>query len=67
MPPRSTRRRTVKVRVSRPEQPEARDEGPRLLPLPDPDRNTEHTGKLQHYINLADIALKAPRFDKGRR
>lgn len=67
MSPRPTRKRVAnKVKIARPEQPEARDEGPRLIPLPDADPNREHTGKLQHYINLADIALKTARQDKNR-
>lgn len=41
-----------------PEEPAARDEGPRLIPLPDGEPNQEHMGKIQHYMNLADVALK---------
>jgi len=44
------------VKVIRPNEAEARDEGPRLLPLR--DETPEHqSSKLQHYINLADQAL----------
>jgi hypothetical protein len=44
------------VKVIRPNNPEARDEGPRLLPLPGPP--SEHqTSKLQHYMKVADQAL----------
>ena len=39
----------------RPEQKEARDEGPRLLPLEDAKPSDS---RLQHYIKLADVALK---------
>jgi len=65
MPPRPSQRRIANIRTARPEQVEARDEGPKLIPLPDENPN-EHTGKLQHYINLADIALKTAGQDKGR-
>jgi CO dehydrogenase/acetyl-CoA synthase alpha subunit len=49
-----TRKRAVKV--IRPNKPEARDEGPRLLPLPE-DKPEHQNSKLQHYMNLADQAL----------
>jgi hypothetical protein len=64
--PQRPQKRPRKFRVARPGQLEARDEGPRLIPLPDERPNEEHTAKLQHYINLADIALKTPRADKAR-
>ncbi len=51
MPPKSKQR----VKVVRPHKPEARDEGPRLLPLP--DKMEQQDSKLQHYIKLADLAL----------
>jgi hypothetical protein len=44
------------VTVIRPNRPEARDEGPRLLPLPE-DKHEHQNSKLQHYMNLADQAL----------
>lgn len=44
------------VKVIRPNKPEARDEGPRLLPLP-AEQPEHQSSKLQHYINLADQAL----------
>ena len=43
------------MKVIRPNKPEARDEGPRLLPLPE-KVETQDT-KLQHYMKLADLAL----------
>ena len=49
-------RRKRAVKVIRPNKPEARDEGPRLLPLPD-DKPEHQNSKFQHYINLADQAL----------
>ena len=51
------------VKIVRPEQPESRDEGPRLLPLKEASSDDMHTAKLQHYIKLADIALKSPPAD----
>ena len=45
------------VKVIRPERKEARDEGPRLIPLEEKSFDQQGS-KLQHYINLADIALK---------
>lgn len=45
-----------RVQVIRSNKPEAHDEGPRLLPLPD---KVEHQDtKFQHYIKLADLALQ---------
>ena len=45
-----------RVQVIRPNKPEAHDEGPRLLPLPD---KLEHQDtKVQHYMKLADLALQ---------
>jgi hypothetical protein len=59
----STRSRG-KVRVVRPEQPEARDEGPRLIPLPEDQRGES---RVNHYITLANIALGiAPNDRSGR-
>jgi hypothetical protein len=43
------------VRYARPEEPIARDEGPRLLPLEEKNKSTE--SRLEHYTELADIAL----------
>lgn len=44
------------VKVIRPNKAEARDEGPRLLPLPE-QQSEQQGSKLQHYMNLADQAL----------
>jgi len=41
-------------------QPEARDEGPRLIPLADEEEKVQHAEKLSHYIKLADLALAHP-------
>ena len=54
-----TKKHTVKI--VRPDEPEARDEGPRLLPLHEREPDDMHSTKLKHYIKLADIALKSPR------
>lgn len=43
-----------RVKVIRLSKTEARDEGPRLLPL---DKLEQQDSKLQHYIKLADLAL----------
>jgi hypothetical protein len=47
--------RATDVEVFRPDQPEARDEGPRLLPLSEEQASNS---RLEHYIRLADIALR---------
>jgi len=50
--------------VVRPEQPEARDEGPRLIPLPEDQRGES---RVNHYITLANFALGiAPNDRSGR-
>ena len=41
-----------RVKVIRPNKPEARDEGPRLLPL---DKLEQQNSKLQHYVKLAGV------------
>ncbi len=46
-----------RVQVLRPNKPEAHDEGPRLLPLP--DKIEQHNTKIQHYMKLANLALRA--------
>jgi hypothetical protein len=45
------------VKILGPEHAEARDEGPRLIPLGKPSTD-QHSDKLQYYISLADIALR---------
>ena len=60
-------KRKANVRKVRPTHPEARDEGPRLIPL-DTKRNEQHFGRA---IELADIALglrqPAPKKSQPRR
>ena len=51
-----------RVKVIRPNKPAARDEGPRLLPLPE-EKPEQHNSKLQHYMILADIALGTKKND----
>jgi hypothetical protein len=44
-----------------PTEPDARDEGPRLIPL---DDRSKEPSRLEHYLELADTALgvkRAPR------
>ena len=48
-----------------PEKSEARDEGPRLIPLADEDEKVQHSDKLAHYMKLADKALARPLEDEG--
>jgi hypothetical protein len=47
--------KTFAVKIIPPTKPEARDEGPRLLPL---ERKPQPESKLEHYMSLANIALK---------
>ncbi len=47
-----------------PTKPEARDEGPRLIPLEDEDEKMQHAEKLRHYMRLADLALAHPADNK---
>jgi hypothetical protein len=51
------RKNKQRVQVIRPEEAEAHDEGPRLIPLP--EGIGQQNAKLQHYIKLADLALRA--------
>lgn len=52
-------RPSMRVKVLRPYKEEARDEGPRLIPLGTP-RHEMPSEKIEHYMKLADIALKLP-------
>jgi hypothetical protein len=58
-PKRATLSPTARVIKARPDQPEARDEGPRLLPLPERKQNFLE-GYSRKYLELADIAMKPP-------
>ena len=50
----------------RPDLP-PRAQGLRLIPPPSEESPTdERSEKLQHYMHLADIALKTPRAEKAR-
>lgn len=48
------KRTSKKVRRLPPTAPDARDEGPRLIPLED---RVSEPSRLEHYLDLADIAL----------
>jgi hypothetical protein len=48
----------VVVRLSS-SKPEARDEGPRLLPLNKPESQPGHFGAMDHYLDLADKVLRS--------
>ena len=52
-PPKRTRRAVAKLHASR---PEARDEGPHLLPLDSP-RTTEALAVADYHLMLADLVL----------
>lgn len=49
------RSKTASVRKLSPEQPAARDEGPRLIPLG--QNRDAGLGRIEHYLELADRAL----------
>jgi len=48
----------VVVRLSS-SKPEARDEGPRILPLDKPAQQPGHFGAMDHYLDLADQVLRS--------
>jgi hypothetical protein len=54
-PPQSRKKKLVKILS--PKNPEARDEGPRLIPLDDQDVPT--SSRLDYYLSLADKMLGA--------
>jgi hypothetical protein len=58
--PRAVKRRSARIntKVQRipPTAEAARDEGPRLIPLAD---RSKEPSRLEHYLELADTALKA--------
>jgi len=51
-----TKKRTEKVTKLPSSRPEARDEGPRLLPLD--KEHQPHFGVMDHYLDLADKLLR---------
>jgi hypothetical protein len=56
-----TKRQKRKLTPIPPENPAARDEGPRLLPL----TSSPHTEpSIQHYLDLADRALRGAKKSK---
>ena len=52
----------TKVRRIPPTAEAARDEGPRLIPLAD---RSKEPSRLEHYLELADTALKAKHESKA--
>lgn len=44
-----------------PEEPAARDEGPRLIPFPADLRNGLDPPRVKHYLDLAEKALEQTR------
>jgi len=52
--PKSQRSRKKRVQRIPPESPAARDEGPRLIPLPDSDPHSPTEG----YVSLANSAIR---------
>jgi hypothetical protein len=60
---RATRKKNI-TNTATPNDPKARDEGPRLLPLEEEQRTES---RLDHYIKLANIALGLWRTNKGEK
>jgi hypothetical protein len=54
------------VRKIDPSEPEARDEGPRLIPLEERRREQRPFEPDRRYIDLADTAMKRPVPTRGR-
>jgi hypothetical protein len=50
-----------KLKPIPPEEPAARDEGPRLIPL---DDRSKEPSRLEHYLELADTALGLKRAER---
>ena len=44
-----------------PDEPDARDEGPRLIPFPAEIKNGLEPPKVKHYLDLAEKALEQER------
>ena len=44
-----------------PEDPEARDEGPRLIPLRERRKQPRLLEPDRHYLDLADVMIRKPR------
>jgi hypothetical protein len=56
---RSGAKKAKLLRPIPPDQPAARDEGPRLIPLV----VSKEPSRLEHYLDLADTALGGKRFE----
>lgn len=52
------------IRKIRPEEPEARDEGPRLIPYDPPRLSDPALGLHSHYLELADQAIQGSKKKK---
>jgi hypothetical protein len=50
-----------KLKPIPPDEPAARDEGPRLIPL---DDRSKEPSRLEHYLELADTALGLKRAER---
>ncbi|MBV8478461.1 MAG: hypothetical protein JO249_18610 [Acidobacteria bacterium] len=55
--PKKRKGRTRLVRKVLSTQPEARDEGPRLIPLEAHDTASDRMSRTDYYLRLADVAL----------
>ncbi len=45
------------VKILSPKDPEARDEGPRLIPLDDSHTQSSTSSRMDYYLSLADKML----------
>jgi hypothetical protein len=54
---RSPSRKRKLVKILSPKNPEARDEGPRLIPLDDRHIKGSASSRMDHYLSLADKML----------
>jgi len=57
-------KKTARLKRIRPTEAEARDEGPRLIPL---EERSNEPSRLEHYLELADTALGLSRSAAGHR
>jgi len=54
----------AKLKLIPPSAPDARDEGPRLIPL---EERSNEPSRLEHYLELADTALGLNRSPGGHK
>lgn len=62
--PKRPSKKTAKLKLIPPTQAEARDEGPRLIPL---EERSKEPSRLEHYLELADTALGLSRAAAGHK